>query len=184
MSIVITKRGDAGLTDILFGHQLPKTHILFDVLGDLDEVKVALGFVRLQPDTKETVARVASNLQKRIVELSGRLCVHMRDEERYLDSKLSKFELSDAAIVIEGCAESFEEKLNWEKTWSTPGEDMPSTYLEQARVVARRAERNFLRLIKEQDELLYSSEFCQVARLWLNRLSDLLWLMAQHQTRK
>lgn len=183
MSIVITKRGDDGHTDILFGKRLPKTARLFAVLGDLDEVKVALGFVRYYAE-KEHIIHTAEVLQQRIVEISGRLCVSYDCVDKYEASQLAKFYPENEVTTIEQRAEFFEKELDWDKTWSTPGNDLVSTYLEQARVVARRAERNYLMWLDSfHGADFYDEKFEKLAHIWLNRLSDLLWLMAQYQTK-
>jgi cob(I)alamin adenosyltransferase len=85
------------------------------------------------------------------------------------------------------------------QTWSTPGPtksadpddnekkiSFASIDLEMARIHARSAERHFLHFLDwiREHPFEFHSEFKNIAPIWLNRLSDLLWLQAQILTQE
>ena len=174
MASIITKRGDEGETDLLFGKRISKTSLRVEALGIVDELNTMLGLVRSYGGP--TLAEEADWTQEKLVGLMGELAVLPEDRARYLESEMPKITikeieyLENAADMIEKNGVSFE-------GWARPGAagSMSATYLDQSRTIARRAERMVWRVHEEGGEI--SSE----VRLFLNRLSDYCWLLARRE---
>jgi cob(I)alamin adenosyltransferase len=96
---ITTKRGDKGNTDILFGKSLPKTCPLFDLLNELDMIKVLLGKARMDQNISASQGQSFLQLQKTIVQFSGALCVHEEDWSKYKKSVLQKFKIAESNLV-------------------------------------------------------------------------------------
>lgn len=167
---IITKRGDTGETDLLFGKRAEKSSQRFQAMGAVDELNAALGLVRVQ-EIRTGARETIDSVQEKLVGLMGELATLAEDEERYKEAGYPQITLDDVA-QLEQAAKETEDALNVRyKEWARPGKDASfgSAQLDFARTICRRAER----------ELWAFSESSQPARLYLNRLSDLLWIFAR-----
>ena len=169
---IITKRGDDGQTDLLYGKRISKTSLRVETLGVIDELNTAIGLARCHGG--ESLAEELDWLQGKLVGLMGELAVLPEDLERYESSDMEKVtaddltEIETRAQAVEAAGVSF-------KGWARPGASGSSAaaFLDLSRTVSRRAERRVL-------ELYGKGELPQVT-LFLNRLSDYLWLLARRE---
>jgi cob(I)alamin adenosyltransferase len=168
---IATKTGDNGTTALMYGRRVPKNHPRVEAYGAVDELNAALGLARVS--TKH--AFVSDNLlavQKDLVVLMGELAVANEDLERYLKNGYSLVTPAMTAKLDALVNEIEAQKVSF-KGWATPGDTLDSAALDVARTVCRRAERRVcdLQIAGElkNDELI----------IFLNRLSDLLWLFAR-----
>ncbi len=169
----MTKRGDEGETDLLFGKRMSKTCLRAEVLGAIDELNSALGLGRaagLSAEVEEIVDRV----QAKLVGLMGQLACLPEDAERYDRQGFDKVGPEDLAWLEERAAD-FEQRNICFEGWARPGAEgsMAKAGLDFARAIARRAERRVWEL-HEAGEPVPG----EVLR-YFNRLSDLCWLMAR-----
>jgi cob(I)alamin adenosyltransferase len=168
---IVTKRGDDGQSDLLFGKRTAKTDPRFEAVGAVDELNAALGVARAAASDR-TADAIIDRLQEKLVGLMGELAVLPEDARRYAESdfpSLSDEEVQDlereaAAVEAEGI--SF-------KGWARPGANgnLAGAHLDLARTVCRRAERRVL--------ALGSGVSNPAIAHFLNRASDLLWLLAR-----
>lgn len=172
---IATKRGDEGHTDLMYGRRVSKSDPRVAAYGAVDELNAALGLVRVsngQPSILEQVSKI----QTQLIPLMGELATASEDAMRYakdygLTSAAMTAELSDAVTQIET-------DLNIRfKGWAIPGNDATpcSAYLDLARTICRRSERHIAALL-ENDGTLNREPL-----RFLNRLSDLLWLLARKE---
>jgi cob(I)alamin adenosyltransferase len=168
---IATKTGDSGTTGLMYGRRVSKTHARVETCGTIDELNAALGIARAMA----TDVFVGDNLfwiQKSLVDLMGELAVLTEDLPRYAKEGYSLFtppmtaKLDALVKEIEGQKVSFQ-------GWSTPGATVNSAALDVARTICRRAERSVCAL-KETG----GSPNPEII-IYLNRLSDLLWLLAR-----
>jgi cob(I)alamin adenosyltransferase len=168
---IVTKKGDQGATTLMYGRRVAKCHPRVEACGVLDELNTALGLARATAE-HEFVRDNVLAIQRDLVVLMGELAVVTEDLPRYtgdgnllVTPKLTA-RLDELITVIEGqqvvCG-----------GWSTPGATLNSAALDVARATCRRAERRVCGLREAQD--LQNPEIL----IYLNRLSDLLWLLAQ-----
>lgn len=170
---IITGRGDEGETDLLFGRRISKTSLRIEVLGTVDELNAALGLARAAGATDEVEA-IIDRVQDLLVGLMGQFACLSCDEDRHVKAGFAKVTEADLEW-IESTAKEFEGRGITFKGWARPGVEhsMARAGLDFARAVARRAERAVLKL----DEA--GGEVAPLLRLFFNRLSDLLWILAR-----
>jgi cob(I)alamin adenosyltransferase len=170
---IITGRGDDGMTDLLFGKRISKTSQRVEALGGIDELNAALGLARaagLMPEVEEVVDRI----QDLLVGLMGQLACQPGDEICYAAAGFQML-LPKDLLWVEEVARSFEKRGVVFKGWARPGVEHSTgrAGLDFARTVSRRSERQVLQL----HEMV--SDVPEHIRLFFNRLSDLLWILAR-----
>jgi len=170
---IITGRGDEGDTDLLFGRRIAKTSLRIGVLGTVDELNAALGLARAAGATAE-VEQVIDRVQDLLIGLMGHFACQPGDEERYATAGFASLGEHDLAW-IEATARDFEGRGITFKGWARPGAEhsMARAGLDFARTIARRSERAVLELHESGEEVP------RVLRLFFNRLSDLMWILAR-----
>ena len=168
---IATKTGDNGTTPLMYGRRVPKNHPRVEAYGTVDELNAALGLARAtaaQPFVSDNLLAIQHDL----VILMGELAVANEDLERYVKGG---FSLVTPALTakLDVLVKEIEAQNVSFKGWATPGATQNSAALDVARTVCRRAERCVCDLQAagemKNDEIL----------IFLNRLSDLLWLFAR-----
>jgi len=168
---IVTKTGDDGTTGLMYNRRVHKTHPRVEAYGTADELNAALGMAR----ATATDAFIRDNLfsiQKDLVVLMGELATVPDDRERYLKDGFSVVTPEMTAKLEKLVKEIESHNLSF-KDWATPGANASSAALDVARTTCRRAERRVCEL-KEHGEPVNAEIL-----IYLNRLSDLLWLMAR-----
>jgi cob(I)alamin adenosyltransferase len=170
---IITGRGDEGETDLLFGRRIAKTALRMEVLGCVDELNAALGLARAAGAMPE-VEGIIDRVQEQLVGLMGQFACLPGDEERYASAGFASVGEADLEWVV-AIAKDFESRGITFKGWARPGADhsLARAGLDFARTVARRVERAVLMLHEGGEEVP------KVLRLYFNRLSDLMWILAR-----
>ncbi len=176
---IATKTGDSGETSLMYGRRVSKADPRVEGYGAVDELNAALGVVRVSSDDVFVREQILL-AQKELVTVMGELATAPDDLPRY---EKDGFGLTTAAMVDRLTAtidELEKDKLLYYKGWATPGSTLLSAYLDVARTICRRAERRIAMLAAETPEM--NGEILR----YLNRLSDLCWLLARYveHTRK
>jgi cob(I)alamin adenosyltransferase len=170
---VYTRRGDAGETDLFGGERVAKDHVRVEAYGAVDELNAALGTAAaasVQEDVRELLAR----LQGRLFELGAHLAAP--DPERRRKSGLAAPSEGDVA-ELERRIDGFDAELEPLERFVLPGGTSSAAALHHARTVCRRAERRAVALARE--ETLDPGVI-----VFLNRLSDLLFVLARVENRR
>ncbi len=168
---IATKTGDEGLTGLMYGRRVPKNHPRVEAYGTVDELNAALGLARattVHPRLQEALLII----QKDLVVLMGELAVSNEDVTRYIQGGYTLVTPQLTAKLDVQVQEIESQHVSF-KGWATPGATPDSAALDVARTVCRRAERRVYDLQTAGD--LPNAE----VMIFLNRLSDLLWLMAR-----
>jgi cob(I)alamin adenosyltransferase len=170
---IITGRGDSGDTDLLFGKRIAKTSLRIEALGNVDELNAALGLARAAACNAEWIALI-DGLQERLVGLMGQLACLPEDEARYQEKKYAALTAEDLEWIVT-VARGYEAQGIRFTGWARPGAEgsQARAGLDFSRAVARRAERSVLALHQSGEPVP------EVIRLFFNRLSDLLWILAR-----
>ena len=170
---ITTKRGDTGTTDLLYGKRVPKTHPRMEALGAVDELTSALGLARLQAREAITLS-VLPRVQRELIAVMGLVAVSAEDYPRYVKDGFANLGESQLEQLTNEAAD-LEQSLPPLTDWVVPGSKGSSAgaHLEMARSICRRAERAVLSL----------DDSCPnpILPAYLNRLSDLLWLLARKE---
>ena len=168
---IATRTGDAGHTGLMYNRRVAKSHPRVEAYGSVDELNAALGLARAHA----TDAFVKDNLlliQQDLVVLMGELATGVEDLARYVKDG---FDLVTPALTekLDRLVAEIEAQQVSFKGWATPGATVGSAALDVARTTCRRAERRVVAL--HDAEQLQNPEII----IYLNRLSDLLWLLAR-----
>ena len=169
---IATKTGDKGETSLMYGRRVPKTDHRVDAYGCVDELNSALGLARATSDDAAMKVEIL-RIQKELITVMGELATSPEDLERY---RKDGFEITTGAMVDRVTAvidELEEDKSLYPKDWVIPGASVASAALDNARSTCRRAERRVAALLKD-DKNFNIEVLC-----YLNRLSDLCWLLAR-----
>jgi len=169
---IATKTGDDGTTSLLFGRRVPKTDPRIEANGACDELNAAIGMARAFC-ADVAVTEPLLEVQKDLVVLMGEVATASEDRERYL--KAGHVFLAAAAVERIGALIGHLEKHHQIsfRHWATPGACRESALFDLARTVCRRAERALL--VVAEAGFFVNPESVR----YLNRLSDLLWLLAR-----
>ena len=171
MSSIATRTGDNGTTSLLYGQRVPKDHPQIEAVGSFDELNAALGFAKAT--CTDTARRAEIELiQHNLVNLMGELVCADADMPRYTASKFTKLADTDLARIDTGVAMLETQNIKFDG-WATPGANLHAAALDLARTAARRAERRLASL---------THHGCMVRPLlhhYVNRVSDLIWLLAR-----
>ena len=170
---IATRTGDDGTTSLLYGQRVPKTNPQIEAVGTLDELNVALGSIKPHLALQDSASVVfLKNIQQNLVTLMGEIACAEEDMTRYESSKFSRLQISDLVQIDARVAKLEAAGLVFDG-WAAPGASLLSACIDTARVTARRAERRLVALPshgRHPRPLLLE---------YINRLSDLLWLMAR-----
>ena len=168
---IATKTGDGGTTGLMYGHRVPKNHPRVEATGTIDELNAALGLARATA-TEKFVSENIFWIQKSLVDVMGEVGVLTADRARYQQGGYTLV-TPELTAKLDVLVKEIEAQNVSFKHWATPGENKSSATLDVARTVCRRAERRVY-------DLQAAGELANPEILiFLNRLSDLLWLFAR-----
>jgi len=168
---IITKSGDDGATELLYRRRVPKCDARIEACGTVDELNAALGLARATAPPPGA-GELLSSVQKDLVALMGELATAVEDRPRYAADGYPRL-TPVATGRLEEAARSLEAAGVSAGDWVMPGASLHGAALDLARAVCRRAERRVCSL--QQAGQLPNPEII----VYLNRLSDLLWLLAR-----
>jgi len=165
---VYTRAGDGGQTSLVGGRRVSKASLRVDAYGDVDELSSVIGLARAATHDQE-LDQTLSLIQNDLFTLGADLASPAGIEVPRIDESLVK--------KIEALADRFLKELEPLEEFILPGGSNAGATLHLARTVARRAERRTVAL----------SEAEQVnpeTIVYLNRLSDLLFILARVANRR
>ena len=170
---IYTRRGDGGETDLLGGPRVAKDHLRVETYGAVDELNASLGVCAAttrQADLRGIVQRV----QELLFTLGSYLAT--AGAQRPKDDAVSEPRAEDVD-VLEQKIDLLEQELAPLQHFILPGGCETAAAFHVARTTCRRAERLAVRL--HRDEPLDEASL-----RYLNRLSDLLFVMARVENRR
>ena len=161
-----TKTGDDGTTGLGDGSRTTKDSARIEAVGTIDELNSWIGLLLAELPADEQLIEPLTDIQHRLFDLGGELAV-------------PGFQLIQAEMVsdLEALCDQLNEKLPPLKEFILPGGSKAAGLCHMARAVARRAERIIVTLSKEEtvgDDL----------KRYINRLSDVLFVMARQLARR
>ena len=168
---IYTKKGDNGDTSLLYGAGVSKDDIAPEAYGSVDELVASLGLIRaeskLPTDVKDTILRI----QRELFIVAAELATDKSKRKKLSEGKTLVTE--EMIVNLEKDIDNLTEKNGLPNFFVVPGENIISAKLDWSRVISRRAERKCVTWYKTLD----MSE--SKVLIYLNRLSDLLWMMAR-----
>ena len=157
----------------MYGHRVSKSDARVDACGCVDVVTAALGLARsISPD--KFVSDQVFAVQRDLIVIMGELALAPADRERYVKDgfHLTTTDMVDRITAV--VSELEEDKSLYPKGWVIPGETVVSSTLDFARATCRRAERHIVTFSRDQND--FNPEILR----YLNRLSDLCWVLARY----
>lgn len=155
----------------MYGRRVSKCHPRVEAYGCVDELNAALGLARASA-TQEFVRSHVRAIQQDLVVLMGELATAVEDLPRYVTDGYTLL-TSQMTHKLEAVVKEIEAQKVSSQGWATPGDTVAGSALDFARTVCRRAERRVCAL--QEAGQLQNSEILT----YLNRLADLLWLLAR-----
>jgi cob(I)alamin adenosyltransferase len=160
LSRIYTRTGDAGTTGLGDGSRTGKDSQRIEAIGEVDEVNSVLGLL-LTEDLPSAVRAALTDIQHDLFDLGGELCIPGH-------SAVTEQQVARLETLLDG----FNAELPPLKEFILPGGSRAASIAHVARTVCRRAERRVVALGHEET-------VSDGVRKYLNRLSDLLFVMAR-----
>ena len=168
---IYTKTGDTGDTSLFGGQRVPKDALRIEAYGTVDELNSVLGMVRAE-NADPTIDDVLADIQGQLFELGADLATPRSIQRK----SVRRIEHRDTAS-LEKIIDALETELKPLRTFILPGGTRIAAHLHFARTVCRRAERIVVRLSRNED-------IGEGMTMYLNRLSDLLFVLARYANRE
>jgi len=168
---IATKTGDRGSTGLMYNRRVSKCHPRVEAYGAVDELNAALGLARASAPNPAQSSRL-EGIQKDLVILMGELATQVEDLPRYGKDGFAVV-TGDLTAKVDLIVREIEARNISFQGWATPGANLAAATLDVARTTCRRAERRVCSL--QEAGQLQNGEII----IYLNRLSDALWLMAR-----
>jgi cob(I)alamin adenosyltransferase len=172
MPRIYTKTGDDGTTGLLYGGRVLKDDLVTEAYGTTDEAVAVLGLARSLTEDPAMQADLLA-LQRELFVVGADLATNPH-ERRKLEAEVS--------LVTERMVKRLERRIDdlveerpLPQVFIVPGANPASAAIDVARAVIRRAERDVVALEHAQREVNPD------VRRYLNRLSDLLFVLARWQ---
>jgi cob(I)alamin adenosyltransferase len=161
---IYTRGGDEGQTSLGDGARVSKLDARIAAFGTADEVNAALGVV-LAGDCPDELREVLERVQNELFDVGADLSVPMEHEARLRVTQ-------QQVDALERDCDRFNEELPELKSFILPGGTETAAQLHVARATCRRAEREAIAAAGALD-------VNPVVLVYLNRLSDLLFILAR-----
>ncbi len=169
---IYTKTGDDGTTGLLYGGRVSKADAAAEAYGSVDEAVAALGAARAAAADPEAAALVL-RLQRELFVVGADLATNPEQRAKLTPGvSLATPEMVDA---LEGLIDGLVADHPLPNEFVVPGANPASATLDLARTAVRRAERRTVEL-RDAGRTVNPD-----ALRYLNRLSDLLFVMARWQ---
>lgn len=169
---IYTRTGDRGQTGLLGGTRVPKDHLRVAAYGEVDETNAALGLV-LAHSRSRRLNGLLRQVQADLFALGAELA-----DVRRTRSRQAKAAVTQALVTrLEQAIDERDRELPPLRAFVLPGGTPAAALLHLARTVCRRAERSVVALAR-------SAKVDPVAIVYLNRLSDLLFVLARYENHR
>ena len=162
---IITRTGDDGSTGLADGSRIAKSSQRIECIGDVDELNSLLGLL-LADGRDESIAKLLQDVQNRLFNIGAELAL---PQTTLIDS--------NAVAGLEELIENYNRELPPLKEFILPGGNRAAAVCHLARAVCRRCERHLFRLSE-------SETVNRLSTTYINRLSDLLFILARLLARK
>jgi len=160
LSKIVTRTGDAGTTGLGDGSRISKDSARIEAIGAVDELNSCVGVVLVETLPGD-VRELLTDVQHDLFDLGGELSIP------------GHAAMTDAHVArLEDAVERYNDDLPRLKEFILPGGTRPAALAHVARTVCRRAERAVVALAGAE-------KISVPVRVYLNRLSDLLFVLAR-----
>ena len=170
LSSIYTRVGDDGTTALGDGTRTAKTDVRLAAYADVDEANSAIGVAVTTGMLPAAIITLLIRIQNELFDVGADFCNPITPNPPY-----PPLRIDDSYITaLEQACDTYNEKLPTLRSFVLPGGTPGSALLHVARTVVRRAERTAWAAIAE-----YGDAMNPLAAKYLNRLSDLLFILAR-----
>ena len=167
---IYTRTGDDGTTALGDMSRVAKTDPRVVAYADCDETNAALGAALALGQLPASIVAVLTTIQNDLFDVGADLCTPVVPDPKYPPLRVESFYVER----LEAWCDEFNEQVGKLDSFILPGGTPGAALLHQARTLARRAERSAWALYEADPE-----HTNRQAMLYLNRLSDLLFILAR-----
>jgi cob(I)alamin adenosyltransferase len=172
LTTVYTRKGDGGETSLGGGQRVPKDSARVAAYGTVDELNSAVG-VALAHDLSPRLLETLPVIQNELFHLGSDLALREEDKQKYPLPQIEERHVQQ----LEKWIDELNEVVGPLQNFILPGGSSGAALLHAARTICRRAERAALALAREEP-------IGPWALPYLNRLSDVLFVMARYENRQ
>lgn len=167
MKSISTQQGDDGQTQLVGGSRISKSHLRVEAYGTVDELNTVMGFARSLCPEEVEINQIVKNIQRELFIIGSSLATPPESSRQPPQITTTMIETLTHQV------HHLEQTKKISFAWALPGENSIVAAFDMARTVCRRAERQVVRL-RETGEVIDPNILP-----YLNRLSDLLWLLGR-----
>src|SRR5579884_267732 len=167
---IYTKTGDDGTTALGDMSRAPKTDLRVTAYGDVDETNSTIGVAIALGNLPSDVIALLTSIQNDLFDVGADLCTPVVPNPKWAPLRVDE----SYVTRLEKACDDYNAALSKLDSFVLPGGSAGAALLHVSRTVARRAERNVWALLAAEPDRTNS-----VAALYLNRLSDLLFILSR-----
>ncbi len=165
---IYTRKGDDGTTGLLYGGRVAKDSPRPEAYGQVDEAQAVIGLARAVSDDAELGA-ILVGIERDLWVLMADLATDAANRDKLVAG--TSLVTAEMVTALERHIDEVESRFEPPREFVVPGETVVAAHLDVARTVVRRAERVAVAAAPDSADAL----------AYLNRLSDLLWVLARWQ---
>ncbi len=175
MTKIYTGTGDKGKTSLFSGERISKADDQIDAYGDLDELNSILGALAAHLSAEEKLVVELQQIQSDLLQAGSWLAT--RPGSAAIDS-LEEI-TAEQIVFLEEAIDRYQKELPELKAFILPGGHITAAWSHVARTVCRRCERKAVALMGQHAKAKTDAPYQRVL-VFLNRLSDYLFVLARH----
>ncbi len=172
---IYTRTGDAGRTRLGDMSETTKTDLRLLAYADVDEANAHLGVALAGGGLVDDVVKVLNHVQNDLFDVGADFCTPVVAQPEYPPLRIE----ADYVDRLEGWCDHYNEHLPALRSFILSGGAPAAAHLHVARTVIRRAERSAWAAWADYEESMNI-----LAITYLNRLSDLVFILARHANRE
>jgi cob(I)alamin adenosyltransferase len=172
---IYTRTGDAGTTRLGDMSETSKNDLRLEAYATVDEANAHIGVALAAGGLDEAVAKVLTTVQNDLFDVGADFCTPIVPDPKYPPLRIEQ----EYVDRLEAWCDEFNESLPALRSFILNGGTVAAAHLHVARTVIRRAERAAWLAHAEHGETMNV-----LAIKYLNRLSDLLFILARHANKE
>lgn len=172
---IYTRTGDAGSTRLGDMSETTKTDLRLQAYADVDEANATLGLALAQGGLDDDVVAVLTHVQNDLFDVGADFCTPVVADPEFPPLRIEQ----DYVDRLEGWCDHYNEELPKLRSFILNGGTLGAAHLHVARTVIRRSERSAWAAYGEHGDSMN-----KLAITYLNRLSDLVFILARHANRE
>ncbi|MFZ8909085.1 MAG: cob(I)yrinic acid a,c-diamide adenosyltransferase [Candidatus Nanopelagicales bacterium] len=167
---IYTRTGDDGSTSLGDMSRTSKTDLRLEAYADVDEGNSCIGVAVASGGLDADIVELLTGVQNDLFDVGADLCTPIVPNPEYPPLRITP----EYVERLEKACDDYNSRLEPLRSFILPGGTLGAAQLHVARTVIRRAERATWRAIEE-----YGESINPLTALYLNRLSDLLFILAR-----